>query len=137
MKEYILDASVLVHFLTKDQPTQARAAASLLKAAESGKTCLHLDALVVAEALCVLTADYNLPKESVVDALLSVIGNPGIKVEAQETVSIALSRYRRSEGVDFFECWLVARGISLRLPVASFDVELDKFKEITRYELRA
>ena len=62
-------------------------------------------------------------------------GPDGIKVDAQETLSIALSRYRQFEDIDFFEAWLVARGVSLRLPVAAFDRNLDKFKDISRYEL--
>jgi len=137
LKEYVLEANVLVHFLTKDQPHQARAAAALLHEAEAGEACLHLDPVIIAEALYVLTAYYKLPKASVVDALISLMGNRGIKVEAEETLSIALSRYRQAEGIDFFEAWLVARGVSLRLPVAAFDRNLDNFKEITRYELRA
>ena len=54
MKEYILEANVLVHFLTRDQPHQARAAASLLHEAEAGEACLLLDPVIIAEALHVL-----------------------------------------------------------------------------------
>jgi K+-sensing histidine kinase KdpD len=65
VKEYILEANVLVHFLTKDQPHQASAAAALLHEAEAGEACLHLDPVIIAEALHVLTAYYKVPKASV------------------------------------------------------------------------
>jgi predicted nucleic acid-binding protein len=36
--------------------------------------------------------------------------------------------------VDFADAWLAARASHLRRPVASFDRDLDKFKDIKRFE---
>jgi len=39
-----------------------------------------------------------------------------------------------SFNVDFPDAWLASRGAQLRRPVASSDLDFDKFKDIKRFE---
>ena len=67
------------------------------------------------------------------DALLAIVLNGGIVTMEAATVTDALERFAFFN-VDFSDAWLAARGARLRYPVASFDRDLDKFKDIRRYE---
>ena len=133
MKEYLLDANVLVRFLVQDDPKQSAAATALFEKAERREVALHLDALVVAEAVYVLTGRYGRSRAEVVNVLLAMIQNAGMVTMEEEVVTDALRRFA-AFNVDFSDAWLASRGAQLHRPVASFDRDLDKFKDIKRFE---
>jgi predicted nucleic acid-binding protein len=133
VKEYLLDANVLVRFLVQDDVKQSSAATDLLEKAERRDVVLHLDPLVLAETVYVLTRRYDRPRIEVANVLLSFIQNPGIITMEEATVADALQRFA-TFNVDFADAWLAARAARLRHPVASFDRDLDRFKDIKRFE---
>lgn len=133
MKEFLLDANVLVRFLVQDDPKQSAAATALFEKAERREVLLHLDALVVAETVYVLIGRYGRSRTEVVNVLLALIQNAGIETMEEDVVTDALQRFA-AINVDFSDAWLASRGAQLRRPVASFDRDLDKFKDIKRFE---
>jgi predicted nucleic-acid-binding protein len=133
VKEYLLDANVLVRFLVQDDPKQSAAATALFEKAERREAALHLDALVVAEAVYVLIGRYGRSRTEVVNVLLAIIRNAGIETTEADVVTDALRRFA-AFNVDFSDAWLASRGAQLRRPMASFDRDLDKFKDIKRFE---
>lgn len=133
MKELLLDANVLVRFLVQDEPKQCLAATALFAKAEQQELVLHLDALVVAEAVYVLNGYYNQRRSDVVSALLAIVQNAGIQTAERELVIDALRRFG-AINVDFADAWLAARSARLSLPLASFDRDFDKFTDIQRFE---
>ena len=133
MKEFLLDANVLVRFLVQDDPKQGAAAAALMEKAERREIVLHLDNLAVAEAVYVLIGRYGRSRTEVADVLLSIIQNAGVETTEKETVADALRRFA-AINVDFADAWLAARAALLDCPVASFDRDFDKFKDIKRFE---
>ena len=133
MKEFLLDANVLVRFLVQDDPKQSAAAMALFEKAERREVALHLDGLVVAETVYVLIGRYGRSRTEVVNVLLAIIQNAGIETMEEEVVTDALQRFA-AFNVDFSDAWLASRGARLRFPVASFDRDLDKFKDIKRFE---
>jgi len=133
MKEFLLDANMVVRFLVQDDLKQSVAATALFEKAERREVALHLDALVVAEAVYVLTGRYGRSRTEVVNVLLAMIQNAGIVTREEEMVTDALRRFAACN-VDFSDAWLASRGAQLRRPVASFDRDLDKFKDIKRFE---
>ncbi|HEV3273182.1 MAG TPA: PIN domain-containing protein [Candidatus Methylacidiphilales bacterium] len=133
MKEFLLDANVLVRFLVQDDPKQSAAATALFQKAERREAALHLDALAVAETVYVLTGRYGRSRTEVANAILAIIQNAGIETIEAEVVVDALRRFA-AFNVDFSDAWLAARAAQLRHPVASFDRDLDKFKDIKRFE---
>ena len=133
MKTCVLDANVLVRFLAQDSPAMSRAAKKLLQDAETGDSELHLDPTIIAEVIFVLTKVYNHTRVAVADALLDLIENPGIKVVQLSIVRDALKRFK-AISVDFPDAWIAAIAAENKLPVASFDHDIDKFKDITRFE---
>jgi len=136
MKEYLLDANVLVRFLVQDEPKQSPAATALFEQAERGDCTLHLDGLVVAEVVYVLTGVYGRSRTEVVNVLLAIIQNSGVEAADEEVLTDSLHRFGATN-VDFSDAWLAARAAVLGHPVASFDRDLDKFKDIRRFEPKA
>src|SRR5471032_1148798 len=133
MKEFLLDSNVLVRFLVQDDPKQSAAATTLFEKAERRDVTLHLDALVVAETVYVLTGRYGRSRTEVVNVLLAIIQNAGIETMEEAVVTDALQRFAACN-VDFSDAWLASRSAQFRRPVASFDRDLDKFKDIKRFE---
>ena len=68
-----------------------------------------------------------------VNTLLTVIDNAGIETADAAVVIDALKRFA-SKNVDFADAWLAARAAKVGHGVASFDRDLDKFKDIRRIE---
>jgi len=79
VKEFLLDANVLVRFLVQDDPKQSAAATALFERAERHEVLLHLDGLAVAEALHVLIGRHGQQPSAVVNALLAIIQNAGVE----------------------------------------------------------
>lgn len=133
MKEYLLDANVLVRFLTQDDPKQSAAATALFEKAERREVALHLDALAVAETVYVLMGRYGRSRIEVANVLLAIVQNAGTETMEADVIIDALQRFA-SFNVDFSDAWLAARATQLSHPLASFDRDLDKFKDIKRFE---
>ena len=133
MTELLLDANVLVRFLVQDDPQQGSAATALFESAERREIRLHLDSLAVAESVYVLVGRYRRSRTEVVDTLLTVIDNAGVETAEAEIVIDALKRFA-AKNVDFADAWLAARAAHVGYGVASFDRDLDKFKDIRRIE---
>ena len=133
MKEFLLDANVLVRFLVQDEPKQSAAAAALFEKAERHEAVLHLDGLAVAETVYVLIGRYGRRRSDVVNVLLAIIQNAGVETAQREIVTDALQRFG-AMNVDFPDAWLAARAAQLGHQVASFDRDFDKFKDIRRFD---
>src|SRR5271166_2902783 len=110
MKEYLLDANVLVRFLVQDDPKQSAAATALFEKAERGEVTLHLDALAVAETVYVLIGRYGRGRAEVVNVLLAIIQNAGVETAEEDTVTDALHRFG-AMNVDFSDAWLAGRAV--------------------------
>ena len=133
MKALLLDANVLVRFLVQDEPKQSPAATAIFEKAERREFTLHLDGLAVAEVVYVLIGRYGRSRPEVVAAMLAVIQNPGVDTSEKMIVTDALHRFG-AMNVDFADAWLAARSAHTGRAVASFDRDLDKFKDIKRVE---
>ena len=133
MKELLLDANVLVRFLVQDDASQSPAATALLESADRQECRLHLDGLAIAESVYVLVGHYRRNRKDVVGALLTLIQSSGVVTADADVVSDALRRFA-AVNVDFAVAWLAARAARLGHDVASFGRDLDKFKDIRRFE---
>jgi len=133
MKEFLLDANVLIRFLVHDDPKQSPAATALFESAERHEIRLHLDSLAVSESIYVLIRRYGRSRGEVTSVLLSLIQNGGIETMDKGVMTDALHRFG-AVNVDFADAWLAARAAHTGNPVASFDRDLDKFKDIKRHE---
>jgi predicted nucleic acid-binding protein len=136
MKRLILDTNVLVRFLVQDDPKQSAGASKLIATAQSGDTELVLDRMVVTELIYVLMGHYKRVRVDVANTILAIVQSPFVRADDESLLIDALLRFR-DHGVDFVDAWLSAKAAALSFPIASFDRDLDKFKDVTRHEPKA
>jgi predicted nucleic acid-binding protein len=133
MTRYILDTNVVVRFLRNDHPAMSSAAAELFRRSASGKTELYLDTTIVAEAAFVLTSFYKQGKSEVSDALRDLISGCRLKVSQPEVTLDALTRFK-AQPVDFPDALVAAIAADQRAPIASFDRDFGRFRDVRRIE---
>lgn len=135
MDTYLLDTNVLIRFLRQDHPTMGPAARGLFQAAARGEVRLLLEESIVAEAVYVLQSVYKQSRADIADALQALVRRaPAIQTDRPAVLNDALDRYRRQSQVDFADALLAALAVEKQIPVASFDRDLDRFSDVTRFE---
>ena len=70
---------------------------------------------------------------AVAKTMLTLVTSSGVKVEKTDVVVDALRRFKTS-AMDFPDTLIAALAAHKKVPVASFDRDLDRFKDITRFE---
>ena len=135
MSTYLLDANVLLRFLTQDHPTHSRAATALFEQAKAKVITLEVDPLILAEVIYALEGYYRKTRAEIASVLLRLVASPGIEADPRPLILDALRRYQHF-GVDFADAWLAALAVARKTYVASFDRDLDKFSGVTRFEPR-
>ena len=133
MKRYILDTNLLIRFLRNDHPAMSSAAAELFLQSASGKVELHLDPTIVAETAFVLISFYKQSQPEVADAIRDLITGCRLKVPLEEISLDALERFK-AQPVDFPDALVAAIAAHQGVPVASFDRDFDRFKDVKRFE---
>ena len=135
MDTYLLDTNVLIRFLRQDHPMMGPAARGLFQAAARGEVRLLLEESIVAEAVYVLQSVYKQSRADIADALQALVRRaPAIQTDRPAVIHDALDRYRRQTQVDFADALLAALAVEKHVPVASFDRDLDRFGDVTRFE---
>ncbi len=133
MKRYILDTNLLIRFLRNDHPTMSSAAAELFLQSASGKVELYLDPTIIAETAFVLISFYKQSQPEVADAIRDLITGCRLKVPSEEITLDVLERFK-AQPVDFPDALVAAIAAHQGVPVASFDRDFDRFKDVKRFE---
>lgn len=136
MKAGVLDANVLLRFFLQDNPKQSAAAIALLKKADADEVELYLLDAIVAEVTFVMDKVYRRNRIQIADALLDLVQNSGITLQSPTVLTDALLRYRM-HAIDFPDALVAAMAASREIPAVSFDKDLDRFSDVTRYEPKA
>lgn len=130
---YLADANILLRFLSGEPPGQAAAARKLFAEAASGEVVLDVSPVIVAEAFYTLHSFYTVDRKEAVEKLLMLLRQPGLRVRDSAQVFSALERMRTAN-VGFADAFLAAGGAEDNVAVASFDRDLDKFRDVKRFE---
>jgi len=133
MTRYLLDANLILRFLRDDQPKQSPKASALFAQAAAGECVLTIPSVVLAECVWVLRSFYKTDRKAVALALSKLISKPGVETDEPELAIDALDRLAKTN-VDYVDCYLAARSAAHDDPVASFDKDFRKFKDIRRWE---
>jgi predicted nucleic acid-binding protein len=110
-----------------------RGAHALFEKAKKGEATLELDTAILAEVIFTLLGFYRQGRTDVADAMLTLVTSSGVEVEKPDVVVDALRRFKTS-AMDFPDTLIAALAAHKKVPVASFDRDLDRFKDITRFE---
>ena len=127
----LLDANIIIRYLTSDDPKKAKAVEKLLKSSQDNS--LILSDVTFAEIIWALTSHYTISKEEIIDKLQSLLRVPSIKAN-QEVLSLALSFYK-IHNISFIDTYLAAYTDENNLDALySYDRGIDKIKSIKRLE---
>jgi predicted nucleic acid-binding protein len=129
----LVDTNILLRILTGEPALQAQAAKQLFVRAAAGEVILDITPIVVAETWYTLQSYYEVGRQEAAEKLLWLIKLPGVKVRDSANVFDALGRLL-SASVGFADAYLAAMTAGEAVPVASFDRDFDKFKDVKRFE---
>jgi predicted nucleic acid-binding protein len=109
------------------------AAVDLFLQSASEKVELHRDSTIIAETTFVLISLYQQSQPEVADAIRDLITGCRLKVPLEEVMLDALEQFK-AQPVDFPDALVAAIAAHHRGPVASFDRDFDRFKDVKRFE---
>jgi len=133
---YHLDSNILLRFFTGEPAAMFAAAAALIESAERGEVELELSPLVLAETAFTLESFFKQPRKEVAGLLREFVKRSGVRLAEKDRLLDALERVRKA-GIHLVDAYLAALAAETKLPVASFDRDLDKFPDVKRFEPKA
>ena len=129
----LLDTNVILRFLTGEPKAQAEAARNLFHSAATGDVVLEVSPVIVVEVCYTLDSFYKVDREEVAVKVSALLSRKGVKVQESDRVFDALRRLKILN-VGFADVYLAAAASIDSVPVASFDRDFDRFKDIKRFE---
>lgn len=125
-----VDTNILVRHLTGDPPAMAARVTAYLASAEQ----LYLTDLIVAETIYVLESYYEVPCQTVAEAMRSLIAFESI-VTVDPALLLRAIEVSEVDRLDFAEAYLVACAESTGIgSVVSFDKAIDRATTVERIE---
>ncbi|MEM7495166.1 MAG: PIN domain-containing protein [Myxococcota bacterium] len=129
----LLDANILLHYLTEDIPEKTDRCERLIKKATKGQLRLRVPDFCVADVVWVLVKYYRTRREDIAEKLMALLNTPGLEF-ANPTILRGATRRFGARGVDFTDAYLAAEAAFTGTAVYSYDRDLDKFSDVTRQE---
>lgn len=126
MAEIVLDANVLLRYLTDEPRALADRADRILKAAENLGLKPVVAPLTVAEVVFVLESVYRWSRRDIADRLLSLLAASVVEVLEVGIITRALTWYRDVRNVHFADAYIAALAASRNSLLASFDQDLKR-----------
>jgi predicted nucleic-acid-binding protein len=125
-----VDTNVLIRHLTGEPPEMATRATNFLRSEDE---LLVVD-LVIAETIYVLESFYEAPRETIAEAIRSLLALESVVVVDTPLLLRATDVYE-NDRIDFAEAYLVACAETTgTASVASFDKSIDRVPSVQRIE---
>src|SRR3954447_25671399 len=130
-----LDTNILLRHILNDDPDKSSACFALIQALEWGQTTVWTSELAIAEIVFVLEnkRTYNVPRETIREVLLPIIGMPGIKLTHKRLYRRVFDLYTNLP-IDFIDCYHAALIEQRDRVLFSYDTDFDRISGITRRE---
>jgi predicted nucleic acid-binding protein len=129
----LVDTNVLIRFFTGEPREMAAKARYLVERADNGDVVLVVLPVIVAEVVYTLESFYEMERKDVASKLLSFLQSRGIEPTESNRIMDALTRCR-DRNAHFADAYLASAAVELENPIASFDRDFDKFKDVRRIE---
>jgi predicted nucleic acid-binding protein len=111
-------------------------ARGLVERADKGEILLVVLPVILAELIYTLESFYDMERKEVATKLLTFLQSRGIEAVESPRLIDALTRCR-DRNAHFADAYLAASSVELACPIASFDRDFDKFKDVQRIEPKA
>jgi len=130
----IIDANIVLRFLTNDLPEQADRCTKLLKRVEDGMEEVILPELVLADIVWILEKFYCQPKEKIRDLLIALLNLRGLRHPNKKTAKEALRLYAE-KNIDWTDAFVASQMfMQKRYEIYSYDTDFERIEGITRLE---
>lgn len=130
----IIDANVILRYLTNDVPDQARRAGELLTKVEAGSEDVFLPDIILADIIWILEGYYKQSRAQIRDWITTILSLQGLEFSDKNIALDALDIYV-DKGIDWSDAFAVSqmteRGIT---EIYSFDKHFSRVDSITRVE---
>lgn len=132
MTEAVLDANVLLRYLTNEPRELAERASAILELARSRRTTLLVTSLTLAEIVFVLESVYAWPRETIAERLIELISAAVLTFPEEPILLQALTWYRDTRSLHFADAYVAATATTRgHAAVISFDRALRRLTELT------
>jgi predicted nucleic acid-binding protein len=128
-KRKLVDTNLIVRFLVHDQEKHAKAAGRLFEACDRGEIVVVVLPVILAECVFVLESFYQHSRASIAAALSRFISSPGVEIRVLSIHLDALFRFKTTKA-HFVDCLIASTAVADNLPVASFDHDFQKFRDV-------
>jgi uncharacterized protein len=125
LKERLIDANVILRYLTDDIPEQAQKSEELFKRILEEKEAVEIPLLVIAEVVWTMTRYYKQPRKTVAESICILLKTPGIKVKDKKLILDALELFKE-KNVSFTDAYLATHCTYGRQGIYSFDEDFDR-----------
>ena len=122
---YLIDANIIVRFLTADHEEHFQKAKEILLKIEAREMEAEILDGVLAEVYFVLLKVYGLPKQSIIKDLKTILSLDGIVGDNKIILFEALSILER-KNIDFVDALICAKAKLQNYDILSFDNDLKK-----------
>ena len=134
MKKALIDANVILRYLTKDPPEMAEAALKTFTDAKNGKLLLLIIPIVVAEVVWVLESFYGFSKDKISETMTQFLLCDGLEVDSLDLLIETLALYRE-KNLDLADALLATTALRKGPQIIySFDHHLNRVNGITRLD---
>jgi predicted nucleic acid-binding protein len=129
-----IDSNIFLRHLTADHPQQSPACLALFKAIEQGQVTAWTTDLTIAEVVWVLFRIYKLTQEEIRDALVPLIGLPGLKLPRKRLYHRVFELFTTLR-IDYIDCYHAAlMEATQQCTLYSYDHDFDRVPTLTRQE---
>jgi len=127
----LIDANIILRFLTNDEPNQAAACAKLLKRVEQNLEEVFIPDLVLADIVWTLEKYYKVEKQKIKEIVSRIIALAGLKCSSRNTILKALDIYA-DHNIDWTDAFVIAQMLAAgRQEIYSYDRDFEKVDGIT------
>jgi len=123
-----LDTNIWIRFFAEDVVEQFQAVSDLLSQIETGEFRAYTSSIVLLEVNFILTNNYKLPKEEVLQALDAIMSVRGITVVEKTNIKAALKTHAEIN-IKLADC-IIASQLPKNSILVTFDKEFKKIKDI-------
>ena len=129
MPEDVLDTNIIARLLTDQPPEQSTEVALMLERARQAGVQFVVPALIVAEAVYVLTKTYERDRARVARALIAFFASGDARPDDPAVIP-ALAAF--AEGADFPDAYIMALAHRRECRVVSFDQRMGRAAHVVR-----
>jgi len=130
----VIDANIILRFLTNDVPSKAAACEALLLRLEAGQEEVYLPDLVIADIVWTLEKFYRVDKKRIKEMITPILAAKGMTCSSKGRVLSALVIYTK-KNIDWTDAFIAAQMIeSGQSEIYSYDRDFDIFPDLVRLE---